>query len=185
MNFAVDLIFEIVGERLERAHIKALLIGGHAVNCYGVTRATQDVDFMIAADDEGTILPIMRDAGFTNISKHENVTFFSRPGDPFRVDFLKVDRATMNGLLANAQEIAYFGERRIRVPHLKDLLGMKVFALANGGAKREAKDFWDIVNLVIENRFDVETGLKALCTQYGTDGLFERLRSQIERLAHA
>lgn len=85
--------------------------------------------------------------------------FFNRPGSPLRIDFLKADRETMDSLLANAKMIEYFGKHCIRVPQLRDLLAMKVFALANGGAKREDEDFPDIVQLVMENRIDVDKEL--------------------------
>jgi hypothetical protein len=182
MQFEADLVFKIVADNLPKAGIQAIMIGGHAVNHYGYSRATQDIDFMIAAEDADAVRTIMSDAGFANIAAHENVTFFSRPGSPLRVDFLKVARSTMNTLMANAQPVAYSGRRRVFVPQLRDLLGMKLFALSQGGAKREAKDFWDIVNLVIENGFDVETELQGLCRQFGNDALFGRLREQIEAL---
>ena len=90
----------------------------------------------------------------------------------------------MSKLLANAQEVDYGGRHRVKVPQLKDLLGMKVFALSNGGAKREDKDFWDIVKLVIENRFDVKTELRELCRRFGTEALYTRISTQIETIEH-
>ncbi len=185
MDSDADVVFEVISIRLPKAGVKAIMIGGHAVNHYGVSRATQDIDFMIATTDEGTARRVMQDAGFTNISAHENVLFFNRPGSPLRVDFLKVDRETMDKLLKNAKEVDYLQNHRILVPQLNDLLGMKLFALSNGGAKREAKDFWDIVKLVIENRIEVETTLKELCQQFGTDEIYVRLCTQIGVLKNA
>lgn len=185
MDSDADVVFDVVSRRLPLAGVNAIMIGGHAVNHYGVSRATQDIDFMIAAADEGTARRVMQDAGFTNISAHENVLFFNRPGSPLRVDFLKVDQETMEKLLANSREVDYFQGYRVRVPQLNDLLGMKLFALSNGGAKREAKDFWDIVKLVIENRVNVDTDLYELCRSFGTDEIYARLCTQIGALKNA
>lgn len=182
MDSDADLVFEVVSRRLPGAGVNAVMIGGHAVNHYGVSRATQDIDFMIAAADEGTVRGVMQAAGFTNIAVHETVMFFNRPGSPLRVDFLKVDRETLDKLLANAKEIDYFGGHCVRVPQLRDLLGMKLFALAHGGAKREDKDFWDIVHLVIENRVNVDSDLQELCRQFVTDAIYTRLCVQIRDL---
>jgi hypothetical protein len=179
MEFDADLVFEVVCRRLPEAGVFALMIGGHAVNHYGVSRATQDIDFMIAASDENTVRRVMQEAGFTNISLHETVMFFSRPGSPLRVDFLKVDQETLSQLLVNAKEVDYFGGHGIRVPQLRDLLGMKIFALANGGAKREDKDFWDIVHLVTENHVSVDVELHELCRQFGTETIYARFSAQI------
>lgn len=179
MEFDADMVFDVVSLRLPAAGVSAVMIGGHAVNYYGVSRATQDIDFMVAATDEDAVRRVMQEAGFTNISLHETVMFFNRPGSPLRVDFLKVDRETLETLLANAKEVDYFGGHGIRVPQLRDLLGMKIFALSNGGAKREDKDFWDIVHLVIENHVNVEEELHELCQQFGTETIYTRLSAQI------
>jgi len=47
----IDYVFETVSRDLPKAGVEFLMIGGHAVNHYGYTRATLDVDFMIAAED--------------------------------------------------------------------------------------------------------------------------------------
>jgi len=61
---------------------------------------------------------------------------------------------------------------------------MKLFALASGGAKREDKDFSDIVNLTLENRFDIETDLRELCREFGTDEIYEQVCARIRKLIH-
>lgn len=185
MDADADIVFETVSRRLPAAGVACVMIGGHAVNHYGVSRATLDIDFMIAAEDDGTVRQVMLDAGFSNIAGHDNVTFYNRPGSPLRVDFLKVDRATMDSLLANATEVEYFERHRLAVPRLHDLLAMKIFALAQGGARREEKDFADIVNLVIEHALDVETDLAPLCRQFGDEPTFGKLASRIRELRHA
>jgi predicted nucleotidyltransferase len=185
MEFDVDAVFDAVTRRLPEAGVDAIMIGGHAVNYYGVSRATQDIDFMVAATDEATVRRVMREAGYTNVAVHETVMFFNRPGSPLRVDFLKVDRETMDRLLVNAKMIEYFQRRGVRVPQLKDLLAMKLFALASGGAKREDKDFSDVVHLVIENRVEVDPELRELCRQYGTESIYARLRERIQELQDA
>jgi hypothetical protein len=101
------------------------------------------------------------------------------------VDFLKVDAATMEKLLANAVKARYAGAADVLVPQLHDLLAMKMFALATGGPKRKHKDFGDIVNLVIENNVDVDTDLQELSQQFGNDAIYAELRARIQELRHA
>lgn len=185
MNLEIDRVLDVVTSRLPAAGVDAVMIGGHAVNHYGVFRTTQDIDFMITAADEDTVRRIMQEAGFSNVAVHESVIFFNQPGSPLRVDFLKVDRETMSNLLAGTKEIEYLGVHRVKVPQLRDLLAMKLFALSHGGAGREDKDFSDIVRLVIENNFDVSTELLQLCRQFATEGLWDRLRARIKELQDA
>ena len=185
MEFDVDAVFDVITRRLPAAGVDAVMIGGHAVNYYGVSRATQDIDFMVAATDEAVVRQVMQDAGFTNVAIHETVMFFNRPGSSLRVDFLTVDRETLDRLLANAKMIEYFERSGVRVPQLHDLLAMKLFALANGGAKREDKDFSDVVQLVIENHVDVDAELGPLCREFATEAIYNRLRTRIQELSNA
>ncbi|NQU38540.1 MAG: nucleotidyltransferase [Lentisphaerae bacterium] len=185
MDCDAHAIFDIVSHRLPAAGIDAIMIGGHAVNHYGVVRATQDIDFMITTTDEHAVRRILRDAGFTNIAVHEMVTFFSRPGSSLRIDFLKVDRSTMDQLLANAETIEYFDGHRVKVPRLRDLLAMKLFSLTHGDATRQDKDFPDIVHLVIENGVNVETELQELSQTFGTDAIYAALSKRIKELIDA
>ncbi len=185
VDYDIDIVLDIVSRALPEAGIDAIMIGGHAVNTYGVSRATQDIDFMVAATAADAVRAIMRDAGFSNVAIHETVMFFSRPGSPFRVDFLKVNDETIGKLVANAREVEYLSGRTVRVPQLEDLLAMKIFALSSGGEKREAKDLNDIVNLVIENDVDMQGELQQLCREFGSDELYTRICLRIKESADA
>ena len=185
MEADMDVVIDVVTHRMKEADIPCIMIGGHAVNHYGVIRATQDVDFMIAATAAEEVRRIMLAAGFTKIAVHESVMFFNKPVSPIRVDFLKVDQDTMKNLLAHAVKAPYAGSDEVLVPRLRDLLAMKLFALATGGPKRRDRDFGDIVNLVIENAFDVEHGLRELANNFADDVVYVELRTRIEELRHA
>jgi hypothetical protein len=99
-----EVALDVFARELPAAGIGYLLVGGHAVNHYGLTRATQDLDFMIAAEDVEPVRRIMTNAGFTNVSEHEVVLFFNRPGSSLRIDFLRVDSETMRKLIEQAEE---------------------------------------------------------------------------------
>ena len=180
----IGQIFDVVGERLPAAGIEFLMIGGHAVNHYGYSRATIDVDFMIASSDIEAVRSVMSAAGFSNISQSENVIFFNNPAIPYRVDFLHVDEATLKILIDGAQRIEYGGQSLL-VPCLLDLIAMKLFALKNGSAKREEKDFPDIVQLAIEHNLDVETGLKPLCDKFSDEAIYLKLAQKIREQTDA
>jgi hypothetical protein len=180
---AADLgdVLAVVAEALPAAGIRCLLVGGFAVNHYGYTRNTLDIDWMVASDDIGKVRRIMRQAGFTNQSVHENVVFFSRPGSSLRVDFLRVDRDTLQQLLAQAVEVTVF-QQTVRVPSLRDLLAMKLFALAHAPARRVDKDLPDVAYLAILNDLDVERDLAPLCERYASSAVLQLVREKIEAL---
>ncbi len=174
---SVEFIFETVSRELPEAGVGFLMIGGHAVNHYGYTRATMDVDFMIAADSIGSVREVMKSAGFTNVSEGENVIFFHHPDSRVRVDFLPVDSETMTKLKKDAVEVDY-GGFPLCVPSLLDLIAMKLFAMKN--PKRKERDGSDIVHLMVENKLDSEMDLKPLCDKFATDAMYERLKHRIE-----
>ena len=91
----IESILDIASRHLPAAGVDCLLIGAFAVNHYGYTRTTLDIDFMIVSEQMETVRGILREAGFTNMDMRENVAFFSAPDAGPRVDFLRVDGATM------------------------------------------------------------------------------------------
>ena len=176
-----DRILSIASHDLPSAGIDCLLIGGFAVNHYGYTRNTLDVDFMVLADQVGAVRRIMVDAGFSNISVHDNVVFFSSGENEPRVDFLRVNAKTIEMLLANAVEVDIHGSR-LKVPALKDLLAMKVFALSQNTDRRMGKDLPDIAFLTVINDLDLESDIRPLCERFGTQEVYDLVRKQVEGL---
>jgi hypothetical protein len=81
--------------------------------------------------------------------------------------------------------VAYSDAGNIRVPRLRDLLAMKIFALAGAGTKREEKDFADIVNLALVNNLDPVADLGPLFREFGNQELFERVSARIRELRDA
>ena len=177
----LDKILDVASRQLPAAGVDCLLIGGFAVNHYGYTRNTLDVDFMIVADRIGDIRGILRTAGFTNVDVRENVAFFSAPDEGPRVDFLCVDSSTMQKLLIHAKTVTVHGHE-LRLPSLKDLIAMKIFAFAQNTARRMGKDLPDIAYLTVLNDLDFEADIRPLCARFGTPEVCELIRTQIEAL---
>jgi len=84
-------------ERLIKANVKFLIIGGYAVNYYGYNRTTGDLDIWIKPDNfnKKKLIHVLEEIGFSkdglqtlNRSNFENVFVFHIWEKPFRVDFL-------------------------------------------------------------------------------------------------
>ena len=174
-------VFALVAASLQSAGVEGLLIGGFAVNHYGYSRNTLDIDFMISADRLAPLRQAMIRAGFTNVSIQDHVAFFARPGLPLRVDFLLVDAATMRSLSANTQTITLQGQV-LRVPALLDLLAMKLFALAQAPARRMDKDLPDIAWLCVLNRLDLERDIHPLCQRFATEEIWRLVTEKVASL---
>ena len=177
----LETILEIASCQLSAAGVDCLLIGGFAVNYYGYTRNTLDVDFMIVTEQLEAVRLIMVQSGFSNISIEHNVAFFNAPPSPLRVDFLRVDPDTMQQLLANARCATVRGYK-LKVPALKDLLAMKIFALSQDVARRMGKDLPDIAYLSVRHHLDLESDIRPLCNRFGTAQVFELISNQMKAL---
>lgn len=177
----LDRIFDTVSRQLPEAGIDCLLIGGFAVNQYGYTRNTLDVDFMIVTHDLDKVRGLMRDAGFSNVDARDNVAFFSIPDEGPRVDFLLVDKSTMTELLGSAVAVV-IRNHTLHVPSLKHLIAMKIFALSQSTTRRMGKDLPDIAYLSVMNGLSPEEDIKPLCDQYGTPDVYHMIQAQIRGL---
>lgn len=171
-------MFKQVVETLEAEDIHHLLIGGMAVNYYGFTRATLDVDFMVATNDALQARQALIRAGFMNCEELDNVIFLYWPDQSVRVDLLKVDEDTLDQLWQGAESI-HLHEVTVRVPALADLIAMKLFALKHGGARRIGKDMIDIVQLACLHKLDLEHQLRPLAIRFADEALFEQIKEQV------
>lgn len=169
-------------DRIQRElKIPCLLIGGFAVNEYGYSRNTLDIDFMIAVSALPPVKSLMRNEGFSQISEYENVTFFSKPDDALRLDFLTADENTLSRLEANAMPCTLHGVS-FRIPSLRDLLAMKIFALKSNYERRKSKDLPDIAYLTILNHLNYEKDILPLCERYGNPDIAEKIRIELGNL---
>lgn len=180
----LETILNVVANPLSKAGVECLLIGGFAVNYYGYTRNTLDVDFMIVSEQMEVVNQNMMRAGFTNVSIQENVAFFGVPGSPLRVDFLRTDAVTMRKLLGGARLVSLHGFE-IKIPSLRDLIAMKIFSLSQAPAQRMGKDLPDIAYLCVLHHLDLETDLRPLCAEFGTPASYKLIRGHIEALRTA
>jgi hypothetical protein len=177
----VDTVLAIVANKMPRAGVRCLLIGGFAVNYHGYSRSTLDVDFMVIEDQADSVRRVMADAGFINVTVLDNVVFFRAPGSAFRADFLRVDRETMEKLEAGAISVRVRGHE-VRVPALRDLISMKIFALSQSTERRMGKDLPDIGYLTVINNLDLEKDIRPLCERFGTLRVYELIRAQVEAI---
>lgn len=61
---------------LQNAGLNPLLIDGYAVNYYGYTRSTVDIDLMLAMTDYDLARQALVRDGFSNVDEQDTVTFF-------------------------------------------------------------------------------------------------------------
>jgi len=112
--------------------VSYVLVGGFAVNYYGYSRLTQDIDFLIlpSAENAGRMMKVLADFGFGEAGIPANC--FEREGtaihlgvEPNRIDFLTSLQGVSNQQLFEHARTVDFDGVRLDVIAYEDLLRVK------------------------------------------------------------
>jgi len=169
-------IFEFLESTSKERNAPFLLIGGHAVNAYGYSRFTKDLDILIAQESKGVWLSALTAGGFTLV--HDGGSFVqlgSPPGGRWPLDVMMVNAETWAPMLADAREIQ-IGRSKVSVPSLDHLLALKFHVLRQEVPGRGYKDLLDVLALADGNGVDLRSDrIRHLCHKYGGEKIYERL----------
>lgn len=137
--------------RFDKHNIRSALIGGFALHVAGFTRATQDIDFMVEADDIEKVREIMSSIGYDLTHESSEFSNYWHPMEPLGcVDFLHAHREYSRNMLKRAKRHDIL--ERFQVPVLipEDIIGLKIQSYVNN-PKRQTLDMADIEFLLREN----------------------------------
>ena len=172
MNEDTMNLFEAVAEALERQGLDVLVIGGHAVNAYGYTRTTVDVDFLVAVDRFREWRAVFESAGYRWVGQTETFARMDAPvTDPpsLPVDVMMVSPETFSKLSADRQ-LLDFGGTRLPVPNPLNLIALKLHAMRNPERFKKGKDLSDILNLISICQIDTKgREFQATLDRYASD----------------
>jgi hypothetical protein len=172
--------FETIRAETSRRHLQFLVIGGMAINLYGYSRETADIDFLVGRDDREKWLKLFSEFEYTVYHDGENFVQLSPPQqNPWPVDLMFVRRETFDPMFLSSREIDLYGISA-RVPSLEHLLALKLHALKNTRMERFLKDFLDVENLIRINKLDIKSKkVRKLFAKYGTLELYEKVSTTL------
>lgn len=179
----LESIYQLIDRKFPEQNIRVLLVGGHAVNAYGFTRATVDVDFIIQEHQEHLVKHLMKESGYQNQSSHGNVLFCNRPDSSFRVDFLKTDSHTMDQLWADKLPVHSTEVSGCFMVSLEHLVAMKLSALRDHFSSRAEKDLPDIAYLAKLHHWSFEKNIKPLMDRFGSKHIESEFCTIWERIS--
>ena len=169
-------IFELLDRESRTRNLKLLIIGGHAVNAYGYSRFTEDVDFIISKTARGGWLMALEAIGYQ--VQYDGGSFLlmhSPDASLCRVDVMLVNERSFAGMLAAAQTTE-LGGKSFSVPSLDHLIALKLHVLKQGLSHRLIKDFTDVTSLAQVNAIDVRSDrFRLLCEKYGSKEIYEKI----------
>ena len=172
-------IFKILASSFREKEVRALLIGGYAVNSYRVTRHTADIDFMVTRSDLDKIETFLSGEGYSRRNNHSVFVQFGAEGRR-DIDLMLSDDETFEQMWSRSRETAIAGEK-FRVPHLHHLIALKLHSIKYN-PHRELLDYPDIVHLVQANGIDVESSdIESIFSKHAPSGLYEKLLGFIRK----
>ena len=116
----------------ERESIRYAVIGGLALQAWGLSRFTRDVDLVVARSARDRVVEFAESLGFETLHVSEGYSNHIHPDqNRGRVDFMYVDEATAAKLFGSAVEKTIVGAQVAPVPVPEHLLAMKAIAMKN------------------------------------------------------
>ena len=156
-----------------------LIIGGHAMNSYGLDRHTGDLDLVVPRPSKAAWLKLMELLRYSIGQNTETYARF-RPDTiaAWPIDLMYVDVGTFSKMQA-ASTLADFGAVEAPVAGIAHLVALKIHALKEFQEHRDAKDFSDLLFLVRKSNIS-DPELLQLCERYASGKLFKRIKGALE-----
>ena len=163
----------------ERIKSRFLIIGGHAINSHGYSRSTGDLDLAIESKHAEAWKAGLLSIGYK--------VYFEQPGfvqlrtdriDAWPIDLMLLSDETFEKMIQESK-IAPFRDCKAPVASLAHLISMKLHALRNRPAHREAKDYSDVVELLKIGKIPPSSGeFRQLCEKYDTIWVYDKLKEK-------
>lgn len=169
-------VIATIHKKARQKRLRFLVIGGLAINHYGFSRETGDLDLFISLDDRAEWLEFLADLGYSNFHDGGSFIQYEAPEkSAWPIDLMLVPETTFAPIFTASQNADLYGVKS-RVPSLDHLLALKLHALKHTRANRFLKDFLDVENLIRINRLDIKSkNIKELFAKYGTNDLYEKV----------
>lgn len=159
-----------------------LVIGGHAVNFYGISRHTADIDLLVPLKDKAfwqetmDKLKYREDQNDNCFSRHRPINL-----DNWPIDFMYVNDDTFEKLFA-ASKKANFGDAEVQVAAAEHLIRMKLHALKYFQKHRFSKDYSDLIGLIAYLDLDYKSeDFKQQCIKHANIEMFERIKNDLNQ----
>jgi predicted nucleotidyltransferase len=171
---------ETIATQTRKRDLRFLVIGGLAVNSYGYSRETGDLDILIHRDNKEQWLDLFSGLDYAVYKEGEGFLQLSPPKQSaWPVDLMLVRENTFEPMYSASREVNLYGVQT-RIPSLEHLLMLKLHALKNAGLNRFLKDFLDVENLIRINKLDIKAeNIKRLFAKYGTAELYEKISTSL------
>jgi len=171
-------VFATVAAFLDGEGFPVAVVGAFGLHAFGITRATQDLDFVTDAAARPKVLAFLESLGYETLHASEGYSNHLH-GDPAlgRVDFVYVSGNTRQQLFHGSRERLTLGGRAALVPRPEHLIAMKVQAIKNDPT-RSFQDLADIRSLLLLPEVD-QTEVEGHFVRAGLKDKLDELRETL------
>jgi hypothetical protein len=146
MDYAKTL--ELVLDFFRAKGFDYALIGGFALNVYGLARNTDDIDFLLRNQDGPETVSFLESLGYQTLSRTEAFSNHEHSLKGFsRIDFLYVTGDTADTMFRETREVPLSSWGNVRIVKPEHLIALKLFSSVSN-PERAALDKEDIAHLL-------------------------------------
>jgi predicted nucleotidyltransferase len=169
-------LFQQIAGEAKKCNLQFLVIGGLAVNFYGYSRDTADLDLLIHRDMRDRWMAFFLEINYSLYQEKGAFIQFSPPEKgTWPVDLMMVREPTFRPIFDFGKEVEMYGAKLL-IPTLEHLIALKLHALKHSHLGRYLKDFLDVENLVRINRIDLKSDkTRRMFLKYGTLEIYEKV----------
>lgn len=152
------------------------MIGGHAVNAYGYSRDTHDLDLLVRRSESQKWIQVLSSIGYAVYREEASFTQFTPSRSPavWPLDLMTVNEQTFEKLFSASVSIKY-RDIETRVPAVEHLIALKLHVLKQNIQRRAIKDFMDVQALIEHNGIRLnDAPIREVFEKYGTPDLYRR-----------
>lgn len=154
------------------------VVGGLALQAYGVPRLTVDLDVLTTVDCQDRLVRALEADGYTTLHRSSGYSNHAhRDPKKGRIDVVYVDAATAAKLFEAARHFELFPGIEVAVPSPEHLIAMKVLAMKND-PQRRLQDMADIQRILRATRIDPE-GVREYFATHRLLELYDEIRESL------
>ncbi len=144
----------------ETEGLKAVLVGGNAVNLHAYSRTTFDVDLLVQEEDAERWLAFFKERGYAISRRTANfirLRFEADPAAALPLDLMLVNETTFRRIRAESERREVGHARTLAIPSALHLIAMKLHALRNPQRVEKGIDLQDVRHLIKSAGIDVSS----------------------------
>ena len=167
---------EVLKACAEEAKLPFFVIGGHAVIAHGYQRTTTDLDVLIRRSDLDAWMKALAKVDYEPVHVQRTFAQFESKAGNIDLDLMLVSDETFQKMAADAI-MTEIQQTPVSIPSIEHLIALKLHALKQDLRHRRLRDADDVVNLVLQNRINLEEShWREIFEKHGTLDWYERIR---------